>query len=66
MFATRFSDALLFAATAAAGCRRPIGVVPNERAVIVLSRNDAGFSLILSETSRKIGTFAGLAPPRVA
>jgi hypothetical protein len=65
MFATRFSDALLFAATAAADRRRPIGVVANERTVIVLSRNGAGFSLILSETSRKIGTFPASAPPRV-
>jgi|SRR5208282_3295802 hypothetical protein len=30
----------------------------------VLSRNDAGFALILSETARKIGSFAGSAPQR--
>jgi hypothetical protein len=59
MFASRFSDALLLAATPAVDRRRPISVVPNRHGVIALSRNDAGFSLILSETSRKMGTFAG-------
>jgi hypothetical protein len=66
MFATRFQEASLFAATA---CRRlPAsgGAGPNEGAVMLLSRNDAGFPLILSETSRKTGTFAACAPSRGA
>jgi hypothetical protein len=33
---------------------------------MTLSRNHAGFPLILSETSRKTGTFAALAPAPVS